>query len=125
MKVSCNSSLSPRQYIRRLSAMEILYKLGKVIYESKIAKSFIELVEEAIENEVDLPGSNIYGANLNGANLMWANLCGVDLSGAELSACDLYGAFMDMHAVLRTNFRSVNLQSTMLTNTLLQLSLPV
>jgi uncharacterized protein YjbI with pentapeptide repeats len=80
---------------------------------------------DATLRHTDLSGANLYGAQFSGANLAWANLCGVDLSGADLSSCDLHGVYMDLNAILRTNFRSVKMRNTLLSNTLMQLSLPM
>ena len=76
---------------------------NEVIYQAEV-NTFMELVEKAVKECVDLSGANLFGAHLGGANLeganlrdadlfkayfVYANLKGADLSGANLRAADL------------------------------------
>jgi len=74
----------------------IIYKIdGSVLYESD-KETVKEAVVEAVDDEANLYGADLYGADLReadlyGADLREAYLYGADLRGAELCSAKFYG----------------------------------
>ena len=67
----------------------------EIIYESKIATTIKECVEEAVKKKANLSRANLSEANLYKANLYKANLSGANLSGANLYKANLLFVKMD------------------------------
>ena len=57
----------------------------------------------AIENKVDLSGSNLSGSDLRGSNLRDCDLRGSDLRGSNLSNCNLRGSNLSDCDLIRSD----------------------
>lgn len=77
--------------------IKIKDKLKKVLYTAKAAKTIKSALEDAVGQDIDLTGVDLYaedlrGVYLFGAVLVDAELTYADLSGANLTNADLTGA---------------------------------
>jgi len=81
----------------------------EIIYESKIATTIKECVEEAVKKKANLSRANLSEANLYKANLYKANLSGANLSGANLSRANLSGANLSGANLYKANLLFVKM----------------
>ena len=64
--------------------IQIKSVFGKVLFELEKENNTIkETLEQAIKENANLRGANLYNANLEGANLRGANIEGANLRGAK------------------------------------------
>jgi len=101
---------------------------GRTIYRSRTAKTFRDVVKEAVANHVNLEAADLRGANLSGMDLRGAklsravmprlmietNLAGADLSSAQFDKCkamsaNFLGAKLDFAKLNQCDFSNADL----------------
>jgi hypothetical protein len=75
-----------------------------------VDRALEDCLEAAVEDGIDMTGTDLLGADLQEADLREANLLGAYLWEANLQGAGLHGANLDYAMLIRANLRGANLQ---------------
>ena len=97
--------------------IEIKSVLGSVLFKLEKENNTIkDTVIEAVKNDANLRGANLYGANLCGADLRGADLCDANLRGANLRDANLRDADLSCADLRDADLRGADLRCAYLRN---------